>query len=136
MPSPVPVFPVKVDDQARLHVADKPALQRYLSTLAGKDAELIIRLPKQVRSLDQNAYWHAVPVRLLAEHTGYSEKEMSDAMLGECFGWKKGPVGRDIPVKESTADLTVDEFTQLIDWALKWGPEFHGVPIPAPGEAV
>jgi hypothetical protein len=37
-------------------------------------------------------------------------------------------------VKPSSSDLTVEEFTHLIDWVLTWAPTELGVTIPSPNE--
>ena len=86
------------------------------------------------RTLDQNKFWWAVPVRILAEHCGYTDTQMHYALLGECFGYGAGPVGHDVPNKPSSKELTVEEFRQLIDWVLVWAPSELGVLIPEPGD--
>lgn len=87
------------------------------------------------RSLDQNAYWWAVPVKLIAEHCGYTPAQMHYALLGECFGYIDGPHGHPIPLKPSSSDLSVEDFKHLIDWVLIWAPSELGVVIPDPNEA-
>ncbi len=115
-----------------LRFEDPPAARRYLSTLAGQPLEVIIRKRRTQRTIDQNAYWWAVPVRLLADHCGYSDDQMHYALLGECFGYTVGPTGKHVPNKPASSKLTVDEFTRLIEWVLVWGPTEMGVEIPAP----
>jgi hypothetical protein len=105
-----------------------------LREFAGKPVEVIIRAPRSKRSLDQNAFWWAEPVRLLAEHCGYTDSQMHYALLGECFGYLAGPAGQAVPAKPSSSDLSVDEFKHLIDWVLIWGPSEMGVVIPSPEE--
>jgi hypothetical protein len=115
-----------------------PALARlvvaHLRTIAGQSTEIVIRKPRTKRSLDQNAYWWAVPVALLAEHCGNTPSQMHYALLGERFGYVTGPLGQPVPVKPSSSDLTVEEFTGLIEWVLIFGPAELGVVFPTPGE--
>lgn len=106
--------------------------QTHLESLAGHDVEIVIRKKRRQRSIDQNAYWWAVPVRLLAEHCGYTDDQMHYALLGECFGYRVGPKGHDVPNVVSSSQLTTEEFTRLIEWALVWGPTEMGVEIPPP----
>jgi len=101
-----------------------------------KHGRVVVKIeqPATKRSLDQNAYWWAVPVMLLAEHCGYTTSQMHYALLGECFGYVEGPRGQPIPVKPSSSELTREEFTHLIEWVLTWGPSELGVLIPGPSE--
>lgn len=109
-------------------------VRAHLKTIAGQPVEIVIRKPRTKRSLDQNAYWWAVPVPLLAEHCGYEPAQMHYALLGECFGYTSGPTGQPVPVKPSSSDLSVEEFNTLVEWVLIWGPSSMGVVIPTPGE--
>ena len=116
---------------------DRPSdVAGYCRGLGNCAVEVVIRRRRVQRSLDQNAYWWAVPVRLCAESLGYSDVEMHYALLGECFGWHCRKVGgrrRYLPNVGSSSGLTVEQFTKLIEWVLVWGPE-QGIRIPAPNE--
>jgi hypothetical protein len=129
-----PLFTGRVDEAGKLRATDRPGLERYLVTLAGLDVDIIVRRHVEQRTLDQNAYWWTVPVRLLADHCGYSDVDMHYALLGECFGWKAGPTGKEIPNVTSSSALKVDEFSRLIDWVLVWGPTEMNCIIPPPTE--
>ena len=132
MTSFVPTFTGSVNESGRLVMDDRAGFIRHVYSFAGKDVEVTIKRKRSQRSLDQNAYWWAVPVRLCAEHCGYSDSEMHYALLGECFGWKDGPTGKPIPNIASSSGLSVDQFTHLIEWVLVWGPSELGVEIPGP----
>jgi hypothetical protein len=129
-----PTFTGTVSEQGRLTLDDRRAFLHHVYTFAGHAVELTVRRKRSQRSLDQNKFWWAVPVRLCAEHCGYSDSEMHYALLGECFGWKVGPTGKEIPNVTSSSGLTVEQFTHLIDWVLVWGPTELGVNIPAPDQ--
>jgi hypothetical protein len=73
-----------------------------------------------------------VPVRLLAEHCGYTDDQMHYALLGECFGYIDGPKGTKVPRVAGSSKLSVEEFTRLIEWVLVWGPAEMGLEIPSP----
>lgn len=119
--------------------ADRALAQQvmnHLRTVAGQPVEVVIRKPRTKRSLDQNAFWWSDtgPVKLLAEHCGHTDSQMHYALLGECFGYASGPNGQAVPVKASSAELSVDEFRRLIDWVLIWAPSEMGVSVPSPEE--
>lgn len=117
-----------------LKLLDRGAFRRAVRWM--KDGPVVVKVEraKPRRSLDQNAYWWAVPVKLIAEHCGYTDAQMHYALLGECFGYIAGPNGQPVPVKPSSSELTVEEFTHLIDWVLTWAPTELGVNLPAPDE--
>jgi hypothetical protein len=117
---------IKLDDRARFVAV--------LARLRGKPIEVVLRRPRSQRSLDQNAYAHAWPFRLLAEHFGDSVEGVKLDLLGECFGWTAAPITkRLVPVKPHTSALTVEEFSHFIDWLVMFGAS-NGVVIPLPSE--
>lgn len=87
---------------------------------------------RRSKTYEQVKYWWAVPVPILAEHCGTTERQMHVALLGECFGYEEGPLGHVLPKKPSLAELTVEETTHLIDWVLTWAPSELEVVIPPP----
>lgn len=113
---------------------DKDGFKKAVSRLPLGRMRISVEPIGEKRSLDQNAYWWAVPVKILAEHCGYTDSQMHYALLGECFGYTSGPTGKAVPVKPSSSELTVAEFTQLIEWVLTWAPTELGVIIPGPSE--
>lgn len=130
----VPIFHGRVTPEGELKPFDTERTQRraHLRALAGQDVEIVIRKKRSQRSVDQNKYWWSVPVRLLAEHCGYADDDMHYALLGECFGYKVGPTGKQLPNVTGSSALSTEEFTRLIDWVLVWGPTEMGCYIPAP----
>jgi hypothetical protein len=134
--TPVPIFHGRITDDGRLELLENERDRRrtHLQTLAGRPVEVIVRKVRTQRSLDMNAYWHAVPFALLAEYWGEDIETTKLLVLGECFGWREFPDGR-IPMKPSTAALTVDEGTHLTNWLPPWAMTKFGVNIPLPNEA-
>jgi hypothetical protein len=117
-----------------LKLDDKSGFKRSVRRLPKGRVRVSVEPIGDKRSLDQNAYWWAVPVKLIAEHCGYTDAQMHYALLGECFGFTPGPTGHPVPVKPSSSELTLEEFKHLIDWVLIWAPTELGVLIPGPGE--
>ncbi len=97
----VPIFAGRVTPSGKLLLANTEARLRtdHLRSLVGQEVEVIIRKKRVKRSLDINAYWHAVPFRLLADHWGEDIETTKLLILGECFGWRELGEGRRIPIK-------------------------------------
>jgi len=134
-----PTFPGDVDavtGKLALAKTTRRDLARYVKTLKGKRVAVTVAEHKDTRSQAQNRFWWSQPVRLCAEHCGYTDSQMHYALLGECFGYQPGPKGTPVPVKPSSRDLSIDEFAHLITWVLDWAPSEIGVFIPHPGEEV
>ena len=128
----VKVFTGFVDDAGHFALDQRGAFTAYASQFKGKEVELTIREKKAQRTLNQNRYWWAVPVKILAEECGYTPSQMHYALLGECFGYTEGPSGKPVPVRPSSSELNVGEFQKLIDWVLDWAPAELNCVIPAP----
>lgn len=133
----VPIFHGSIDNEGRFHLAENERDQRrgYFQTLAGKRVEIIVRKERVKRSVDQNAYLHAVPFPILAEHFGNSIEEVKYVLMGECFGWHE-VAGREIPIKPSTSSMTVEECSHFINWLIPWAMTEHGCAIPLPNEVM
>lgn len=88
------------------------------------------------RSLDQNAYLHAVPFPLLAEEFGCSVEDVKYDLMGEKWGWKPSPLNPNhfIPVMPHTSDMTVEQCTEFIEWLIPWALDKFGISIPYPNE--
>lgn len=131
------IFHGRVDAAGKLLLSDdeKAMRDRYLQRFAGKDVDVTIRIHREQRSLDQNAYLHAVPFLLLSEYWGEDIETTKLLVLGECFGWRDFPDGRRIPMKSSTAALNTEETSRLIEWMPPWAMTHFGVSIPLPEES-
>lgn len=134
--SQVPIFHGHVTGDIRLvlNVDERGRRHQWLTTLAGKSVEVIVRRVRTQRSLDQNAYWHAVPFAILAEEWGEDIESTKLLVLGECFGWKQTTSGHQIPIKASTSALTTEEGSHLTEWIPPWAMKNFGVDIPLPKE--
>lgn len=103
-----------------------------------KDGPVVIKIerPASKRTVDQNAYLHAVPFPILAEHFGDSVEGVKLDLMGEKWGWKPSAVdpSRMVPVRPSTSSMTVEECTEFIEWLIPWAATEHGVLIPLPNE--
>lgn len=107
-----------------------------LRQLKGQPVEVVVRKPTSKRSLDQNAYLHAEPFRMLAEELGDSVEGIKYDLMGEKWGWKPSPLdpSRLVPVQPSTSAMTVEECTAFIEWLIPFAAQKFGVLIPYPSE--
>ncbi len=133
----VPIFHGCVTDDGAFLPDEHETAQRknYLRFLRGQRVEFVIRKERTKRSEEQNKYLHAVPLPLLAAEWGEDIETAKLLILGECFGWKETRDGHRLPVKPHTSGLTVEEFSQLIEWLPPWAMVNFGVSIPLPNEA-
>lgn len=135
MSNPTPIFPGTVDAAGKLCLREPYTFRQHLWKLAGKPVEVVVRRLRSQRSLEQNSYWWAVPVEIMADYMGEERTATHYALLGECFGyhWSEH-LKRHVPNKGSSSALTVEEFSQLIEWCPPWALENFGVSIPLPNE--
>ncbi len=133
--SATPVFRGKVNAQGNLELERQVDFWKYLCRFKEKRVEVVVRRVKSQRSLDQNAYWWAVTVEIMADYMGEERTAAHYALLGECFGYHYNEkLRRHVPNKGSSSRLTTEEFSQLIEWCPPWALENHSVNIPLPNE--
>lgn len=133
----IPIFHGRVTSEGRFELAEqeRSLRQTYFKSLAGQNLEITVRKERTKRSLDQNAYIHAVPLPIFSEYWGEDISTTKLLLLGEKFGWREFDDGKRIPVKPSTSDLSTDEMSEFIEWMPVWGMTNFGLHIPLPGEA-
>lgn len=130
-----PIFHGMVNSNGSLRLDSPGAFRAWLGKLRAKPVEVIVRRLRSQRSNEQNAYWHGVPVRLMAEYMGEDHMSAHYALLGECFGYHHNErLGRLVPNKGSSSALRTEEFSHLIEWCPPWALLNHGVRIPLPNE--
>jgi chloramphenicol 3-O-phosphotransferase len=97
----------------------------------GKPVEVIVRRKRKQRSDRQNRYYRGVIVRILADHLGYSEDEMHEALK-----WEFLRVHHDDKpdTVRSTTTLTTLEFEEYCEKVRMWASKEFGCFIPLPNE--
>jgi len=91
---------------------------------------------RKKRSLDQNAYIHAVPLKIISDQTGYTMDEIKEYLCGEFMGWQDYEVrGKQMqrPLK-TTSQMTTLEMTNFIEWMQWFGSSELNLNIPSPNE--
>ena len=90
------------------------------------------------RTLEQNSFLHAVPLKLICEHTGYELDDMKQWLMGAAFGWEEYEVmgePRRRP-RLTTSMLNAEQFNWFLDWLEQWSSQELGLIIPKPNEVI
>lgn len=125
------VFTGVVSDTGRLDLDRKADLKAHLLELAGSAVEVVVRPRRDTRSSNQNRYYFGAVVRPLADHLGYTEDELHEALK-----WKflrkeaEGPLA----TVRSTASLDTVEFEDYLERVRTWASAELSYTIPLPGE--
>jgi hypothetical protein len=90
---------------------------------------------KKMRSVEQNAYYWGVVIKILADDLGYvgpGEREDLHNELRGMFLVKVGKLGKR--VVESTTRLDTETFERYLAAIRGWADEFQNIKIPLPNE--
>ena len=99
----------------KLTLDDNLGFRDYLRLIEG-DVHLEIKPAEKVRSPQQNAYYRVI-IRILAKELGYTEQEMHETIKEKY----------DVV---STKQLSVEEFTELIEQIKRWSVIDMGIVLP------
>jgi len=133
---PTPIFRGRIEN-GKICLDHREDFAALIARLGGSDIDLRLSKHRRARSLSQNAYYWSTVIPILAEHCGYEDEEMHEALK-----WRYLQVhGKEIetraswvtlPTVRSTTDLDTAEFTEFIEQARRLAAEM-GVVIPGPG---
>lgn len=134
------LFRARIVDGA-LRPFDVPAWEEALRTWPHSILWVALQDEKRVRTNAQNAYWWGVVLPVIGQCWQHQKQwpappataTVHDALMRAVFGVMDTPVG---PARRSSRELTVEEFTQLIDWTRTYAWETYRVRIPEANEAV
>jgi len=134
-----PVFHGRViEGKLALDPAEAADRASYLQRLTGKAVEVVVRPKTRKRSLDQNAWLWGVAYDILGEHMGYDTHERDGlhyALLAECFGvYHDQRFGITVP-RVSSSKMTTREFSDYMEWLVRWAAVEQQVVIPLPDDA-
>ena len=139
--NPVPIFRGRIEN-GKIHLEQREDFAGLIQRLDGSEIDLRLSKHRNVRSISQNAYYWAVVIPLLAEHCGYEDEEMHEALKWRFLQTHADQSGEfevksswvRLPTVRSTTDLDTAEFTEYIEQCRRLGAEM-GVIIPSPGFA-
>jgi hypothetical protein len=116
--------------------ADKKRLYQVLKHLKSGVYKINIQKIKDSRSLNQNKYYWAVVVSILASEVGYFKDEMHTLLRRKFLGYTRtNPVtGEEEMFAKSTTDLNTQEMEQYLESIRVWAISELDVYIPLPNE--
>ena len=108
----------------------------YLMALRDKGGRFDVRIKpySKKRSTSANAFYWAVVVKTLSDHTGYTPAEVHDEILGAWVGWEQRSINghvREFPRRRTTSPETMEtmDFAGMIETGQRIAAEL-GVAIP------
>lgn len=128
-------YHLTVNNKGQIPKAASEAIKNELLLFAGKRVTISIEVYKKKRSLEQNSYYWVVVVKLISNHTGYTEDEVHEFLKSEFIGIKKVKIGgREIERGKTTTDLTTTDFMGYVAEIQQWASEKLDLYLPDPSE--
>lgn len=118
----------------RMSEASRAEMDRYLGSLKGKLVEISVKESRRTRSNQANRFYWGVVVPIIAEHLGYTNDELHEALKYKFLRLDAECAAPDLPRVRSTATLDVKEFGTYLETVITWAGSEFGLNIPAPGE--
>lgn len=137
-----PAFFGHVTTNGKLILDDRSGFVAHTWTFAGQAVELSIRKKRSKRSLDQNAWLWGVALPLIADHCGYDQHEhdmLHYELLAKRFGTVEvtshlpGAQPFTMPA-QTTSKMNTKEFSEYMEWLVRFAATELGVEIPLPNE--
>jgi hypothetical protein len=118
----------------KLRIFEQSRLTNLISTLNNQKVELILRKDNKKRTLNANAYYWGVIIKLLSNYTGYESEEMHEILKYKFLGYEIVDFrGEKIVKINSTKNLDKDKFQEYVQKCVRWGNSL-GVEFPSPDE--
>lgn len=131
-----------VDDSGVFALDQPDKFRAWVKRFAGHEVVVTVQRKTRKRSLEQNAWLWGVALPLIAEHLGYDRHELDELhydLLSVRFGTKAvaprvpGAHPRIVPSRTSS-DMTTTEFSDYMDWVVRYAAQEFGVVIPLPDD--
>lgn len=133
-------FTGKIGFDGKLVMLDRSLLEEWIKQHAGKHVELTIKVQRKQRSTLQNAYYHAVVVKMVCEGLRDLGHEIDEDLTHEFLKGKfnsENVVGNDGVVESIPRSTTEMNTVEMMDYVAKiqvWAAEFLGIVIPDPNQ--
>lgn len=124
-----PIFTGKVD-RGKVVLDNPNRYSVHLSKYEGKRVELVLRLQKSQRSLNQNRYYFGVCLEILSQHLGYTSDEMHEICKFKFLKTMKA----GLEYVRSTTKLNTSEMEEYLEKIRKWADIELNCFVPLPNE--
>lgn len=111
---------------------DKKKAIQYFERLVDQGARFQLKKIREVRSINQNNYFH-VCIALFCAETGYTTQEAKTVLKRE-YGLIYQKNGKNF--LKSTTELDTQEMNDFIEWIRTLSSETLGIYIPTPEEYI
>lgn len=126
--------------RGKLQVSTTPRFQAELK--AFRDGPVTVRIERKraSRSRQANAYYWAVVVALLSEHTGHTPEELHEYLKARflpkrlALANQNGEIVDEFVIGGSTGKLDVVQFYEYVQEVKQWALDSLGVHMPEPTE--
>lgn len=124
-----------IDDKGNLNLSNKDVFKNELQKFRGKRVFITVDEEKPMRSNEQNKYYWGVALKLISDHTGYTEDEVHEIMLNK-FSLKKEIIIGDEThiIKGRSHNMKTDEFEKYLEDIRRFAAEKLNTIIPLPNE--
>lgn len=129
----IPVFLATIQ-KGRLVFNNPDAFEKYLLRLNDKSVDVVVRLPRKDRSIDENAYYWKVVVGLISEHTGYTPDEVHEFLKLKFLSKIIVMAGKDERIPRSSTSLSTLEWEKWMTEIREWAAQELSLVIPEPNQ--
>jgi len=109
-------------------------IQSYLRTIEGKEVRVGINIITKTRTLNQNAYYFGVVIKILSDEFGYLDDEMHEELKRK-FNPVASRLEKGKVIGGSTRRMNTKEFEQYCEKIRIWAARDLNIMIPLPNEA-
>jgi len=109
----------------KLHLFDRQRFDKEIDGLGDNRRVAVATVPRdKIRTLDQNAYYHGVVLQIIGDYIGETVEATK-----ELFAWLITQRRGALPPK-STADMSIKEFSKLINEVVLFAWEWFEIYVP------
>ena len=123
-----PTFAGTIQD-GKLTLDKKAEFAGHLHTLNGKRVNVTVEKQMRRRTLDQNAWYWGVVLKLISEHTGQDAQSLHEAFK---FMFSDKITIKGLVIAKSSRTRDTIDFSEYCENIRQWARAFLGVEIPDP----